>query len=111
LVFTFPEAEDNYTPITPRGYDDLSEESKGEIHYLEYSDQCKPASFHYINTKGNRVPCEFINSKWYTLYHYKDGYCTSKDLEFTVAELCINKLLELENTSSGGSPARTPLIM
>jgi hypothetical protein len=111
LVFTFPEAEDDYAPITPRGYDDLPEESKGEIHYLEYSNQHKPPSYHYIDTEGNQVPCEFINGKWYTLHHYKDGYHTSKDLEFTDAELHINRLLELENTSSGGSPARTPLIM
>jgi hypothetical protein len=111
LVFTFPEAEDNYTPITPRGYDKLPEEAKGEIHYLEYFNNRKPSSYHYINTEGNRVPCEFINHKWYTLHHYKDSYCTSKDLEFTAAELQINKLLELENTSSGGSLARMPLIM
>jgi hypothetical protein len=95
LVFTFPEEEDKYAPITPRGYDDLPEESKGEIHYLEYSNQHKLPSFHYIDTEGNRAPCEFINSKWYTLHHYKDGYHTSRDLEFTAAELCINKLLEL----------------
>jgi hypothetical protein len=111
LVFTFPEAEDDYTPITPRGYDNLPEEAKGEIRYLEYSNNRKPPSYHYINTEGNRVPCEFINGKWYTLHHYKDGYRTSKDLEFTAAELHINKLLELENMSSGGSLARTPLIM
>jgi hypothetical protein len=111
LVFTFPEAVDDYTPITPRGYDDLPENSKGEICYLEYSDQCKPPSYHYIDTEGNQVPCEFINSKWYTLHHYKDSYRISQDLEFTDAKLHINKLLELENTFSGGSPARTPLIM
>jgi hypothetical protein len=53
LVLTFPKAEDDYTPITPRGYNNLPEESKGEICYLEYSNDCKPPSFHYINTEGN----------------------------------------------------------
>jgi hypothetical protein len=52
LVFIFPEAEDDYVPITPRGYDNLPEEAKGEIRYLEYSDNRKPPSFHYIDTEG-----------------------------------------------------------
>jgi hypothetical protein len=103
LILIFPSDEEEYITVTPRTRDDLTTENKGRIHYLQYKDQCKPASYFFTNTTGNLVTCEFFNSKWYKLHHWVEGYRTSKDLKLTIKELKINDLAQ-QDTSLQGMP-------
>jgi hypothetical protein len=93
-----------YTTVTPRTSDDLAPEDKGRICYLQYKDQCKPASYFFVNTTGNLVACEYINSEWYELHHWAEGYRTSTDLKLTIEELRINDLAQKDMLSQGTPP-------
>jgi hypothetical protein len=93
LILVFPVKEDEYIAITTRTQDDLTKEVKGRIHYLQYKDKCKLASYFFVNTKGKLTACEFINEEWYKIHHWAHSYQTSKDLKLTFEELHINELL------------------
>jgi hypothetical protein len=103
LVLIFPVKKDEYIAITTRIQDDLTNEVKGRIHFLQYKDKCKPASYFFVNTEGKLTACEFINEEWYEIHHWAHRYWTSKDLKLTFEELHINELLP-QDTSSQGTP-------
>jgi hypothetical protein len=103
LIIIFP-SNDEYTTVTPRTSDDLAPKDKGRICYLQYKDQHKPASYFFVNTTGNLVACEYINSKWYELHHWAEGYRTSMDLKLTIEELKINDLAQKDMSSQGMPP-------
>jgi hypothetical protein len=103
LILIFPSDEEEYITVTPRTSDNLAPEDKGRIHYLQYKDQHKPASYFFVNTTGNLVACEYFNSEWYKLHHWAEGYRTLRDLKLTIEELRINDLAQ-KDTSSQGTP-------
>jgi hypothetical protein len=103
LILIFP-VNDEYTTVTPRTSDNLAPEDKGRIQYLQYNDQHKPASYFFVNTTGNLVACEYINSEWYELHHWAEGYRTSTDLKLTIEELKINDLAQKDTSSQGMPP-------
>jgi hypothetical protein len=105
LILIFP-SNDEYTTVTPRTSDDLAPEDKGRIHYLQYKDQHKPTSYFFVNTTGNLVACEYINSKWYELHHWVEGYRTSTDLKLTIEELKINNLAKKTHHHKGRHPRK-----
>jgi hypothetical protein len=104
LILIFPSDEEEYITVIPRTRDNLAPEDKGRIHYLQYKDQHKPASYFFVNTTGNLVTCEYFNSKWYELHHWAEGYRTSKDLKLTIEELKINDLAQKDMSSQGMPP-------
>jgi hypothetical protein len=103
LILIFQSDEKEYITVTPRASNDLAPEDKGRIHYLQYKDQHKPASYFFTNTTGNLITCKFFNSKWYKLHHWVEGYRTSKDLKLTIEELKINNLAQ-QDTSLQETP-------
>jgi hypothetical protein len=104
LILIFPSDKEEYITVTPRTRDDLAPENKGRIHYLQYRDQHKPASYFFTNTTGNLIACKFFNSEWYELHHGVEGYRTSKDLKLTIKELKINDLAQQDMLSQGTPP-------
>jgi hypothetical protein len=53
FIQVFPTKEDKYFVVPTWTQDDLAQEIKGRIKYLQYKDQHKPPSYFFMTMKGN----------------------------------------------------------